>query len=107
MLLEGRLLPKGYGRMFAPDFAGGLPITPDPGNYPAWDDVLAVYEQIMTAAIEGMGKLHDTVLPDPLPGDVPEALRNFFSTNGKTLNIMVSHDSYHRGQIGMLSKLNQ
>jgi len=106
MLLEERRLPKGHGRMFAPDFAGGLPITPDPANYPAWDEIVALYNQVMTVAIDGIGELPELLLPEPLRGDVPDSMRNFFSSSGKTLNIMVLHDSYHRGQIGMLSKLN-
>ena len=107
MLLEEGRLPKGFGRKFAPDFAGGLPITPNPADYPAWDEVVDLYAQLMTAAIEGIEKFSDTDLPEPLPGELPEPMRGFFSSIGKTLNIMVLHDSYHRGQIGMLSKLSE
>jgi len=106
MLAQRVELPKGFGRQFAPDFAGGLPITNNPADYPAWDDLLPLYESVMTAAINGIGNLSDADLPNPLQGEVPEQLRNFFSSNGKSLCIMVSHDSYHRGQIGMLSKLS-
>ena len=99
--------PKGFGRKFAPDFGGGDPVTTDPSAYPAWDEVVAVYERALTAAIDGVRKLDDSTLADPLPGRIPEPLRVHFSSIGVTLNIMVSHDSYHRGQMGMLSALHK
>ncbi len=100
-------MPKGFGRRFAPDFAGGLPITGNAEDYPEWDEVVSLYRLVMTTAIDGIGKLADDELPNPLPGEVPDQLRGFFSSIGRSLSIMVSHDSYHRGQIGMLSKLPQ
>jgi hypothetical protein len=105
MLGKGSLVPKGYGRTFAPDFAGGTPITNKPEDYPEWDEVVALYSRVMDAAIEGIASIPDEDLDLPLKGAMPEGLRSFFSTNGKTLAIMASHDSYHRGQIGLLSHL--
>ncbi len=106
MLEDDQIIPKGFGRRFAPDFAGGNPITSNAADYPAWNEVVDLYDRSMKAAIDGLEKLTDDDLPQPLRGDVREQMRDFFSSNGKTLNIMVLHDSYHRGQIGMLSKLN-
>jgi len=99
-------LSKEFKRQFAPDFAGGLPITPDVSDYPAWDAIVGSYQQALDAAIEGIGRMQDSDLSQPLKGPVPERLREHFTTTGRALNIMVLHDSYHRGQIGMLSKLN-
>lgn len=106
MLERETSLPKGFRRQFAPDFAGGLPITGKPEDYPAWDEVLGIYDDLMGKVITGIGVLEDADLPSPLKGKMPDSLRDFFSSVGRTLNIMVLHDSYHRGQIGMLSKLN-
>ncbi|MCC6486446.1 MAG: DinB family protein [Candidatus Hydrogenedentes bacterium] len=106
MLERESSLPKGFRKQFAPDFAGGLPITPKPEDYPAWDEVLGLYDEMMGKVITGIGGLEDGDFPSPLKGNIPDSLRGFFSSVGQTLNIMVLHDSYHRGQIGMLSKLN-
>lgn len=100
-------LPEGFAKRFAPDFAGGHPITGNAEIYDPWDDLLGHYERVSTTAIAGIGSLTDDDLPRPLPGNVPEQLRGFFSSIGRSLSIMVSHDSYHRGQIGMLSKLSE
>lgn len=105
MLGNGTMVSKGFGHTFAPDFAGGAPITNQPGDYPEWDEVLDLYKRIMDSAIESLSVLRDTELDLPLKGNVPEGLRSFFSSNGRTLSIMASHDSYHRGQIGLLSHL--
>ncbi|HRK36618.1 MAG TPA: DinB family protein, partial [Candidatus Hydrogenedentes bacterium] len=37
--VEG-VVPKEYRKKFAPDFGGGDPVTPDPADYPAWDEVV-------------------------------------------------------------------
>jgi hypothetical protein len=105
MLQDQSLAPKGFGRKFAPDFIGGAPVTANPDDYLPWDDVLGIYEKVLTQAIDGLAKLNDADLPNPLKGDVPEGMRDFFKTNEITLGIMIGHDSYHRGQIGLLSRL--
>ena len=106
MLLQESTLSKGFKKQFAPDFAGGLPITGKPEDYPAWDEVLGHYEEVLNKAAAGLAALDDASLDGPLKGSIPDALRNRFSSVGHTLTFLVLHDSYHRGQIGMLSKLN-
>ncbi|MBX7254807.1 MAG: DinB family protein [Candidatus Hydrogenedentes bacterium] len=105
MLGKNSLVPRGFSRKFAPDFAGGSPITNQASDYPAWEEVLGLYKQIMDCALENLAELNDSDLELPLKGEMPEGLRSFFSSNGRTLAIMASHDSYHRGQIGLLSHL--
>lgn len=99
--------PKGFGKMFAPDFGGGAPVTPNAADYPAWDDVVATYDTTLATAIDLAKNLSDDDLPKPLPGRIPDPLRQHFSSIGKSLNIMVLHDSYHRGQIGLLAALDR
>lgn len=99
-------LSKEFKRQFAPDFVGGLPITADASDYPAWDAIIGSYQQTLDAAIAGIANLQDSDLSQPLKGQVPERLRERFTSIGRALSFMVLHDSYHRGQIGMLSKLN-
>jgi uncharacterized damage-inducible protein DinB len=106
-ILEGdSLVNKELSLSFAPDFAGGKAPTENADEYPAWDEILALYNQVFDAAIEGLSKLDDSVLPNPLSSKTPDRLREYFSSVEVTLGFMISHDAYHRGQIGLLSKLN-
>ena len=98
---------KEFRKKFAPDFGGGDPVTPNAADYPSWNEVVAAYEKAFDAAVEGVKKLTDADLPNPLPGRIPDPLRQHFSSIGTTLNIMVLHDSYHRGQIGLISALDR
>lgn len=98
---------KSFRKKFAPDFGGGDPVTPDAADYPTWDEVVGVYNKAFDAALEAVKKLSDADLPNPLPGRIPDPLRQHFTNIGTTLNIMVLHDSYHRGQIGLLAALDK
>lgn len=98
------LLGREQSMRFAPDFAGGAPPSADPAAYPPWDEVVGLYDRAMADAIEGVRGLDDALLPEPLPGRMPDALRGFFTTVEFTLGRMVAHDAYHRGQIAMLAK---
>ena len=101
------IAPKGFGKKFAPDFGGGDAVTTNVADYPAWDEVVGTYEKAMDTAIDGVKKLGEADLPKPLPGRIPDPLRQHFSSIGKSLNMMVLHDSYHRGQIGLLGALDK
>ena len=101
------MTPKGFGKKFAPDFGGGDPVTPNAIDYPSWDEVVDIYGQAMNLAIDGVTKLTEDDLPKPLPGRIPDPLRQHFSSVGRALNIAVLHDSYHRGQIGLLAALDK
>jgi len=99
------MLSKELSMKFAPDFVGGTPPTTNADDYPAWDDVVALYEKAITEAIDAAKTLTDEDWDKPLPGGIPEPLREFFSSIGRVLEIMVMHDSHHRGQIGMIANL--
>lgn len=99
------VLTREQAMLFAPDFAGGAPVSTDAGQYPSWDEVVALYDRAMSSMLENLPNLlgdHD--LAAPLKR-APEPMKNFFSSNGVALIQMVNHDAYHRGQIGLLSRL--
>jgi len=106
-ILEGEsVLSKEEGNTFAPDFAGGKTHTENQDEYPAWDEIIALYNKVFNTAIAGLSKLDDSALGNPLSSKMPDRLREHFSSIEVTLGFMISHDAYHRGQIGLLSKLN-
>ncbi len=105
-LSQESILTREQARLFSPDFAAGTPPTSDAAMYPTWDEVLGLYNQAMTQAIEGLRSLSDEDLPAPLPGRMPEPLRAYFSSIEVTLVQMIAHDAYHRGQIGLLAALH-
>lgn len=106
-ILEGdSLVNKELSLSFAPDFAGGKAPTENQDEYPPWDEILALYNKVFDTALAGLAKLDDSALPAPLSSKTPDRLREHFSSVEVTLGFMISHDAYHRGQIGLLSKLN-
>lgn len=105
IFLQESILTREQAKAFSPDFAMGLPPSTDASQYPTWDEVVALYDTAMTRAIDGMRELDEGQLPEALPGKLPDPLRAFFSSIETTLMQMVSHDAYHRGQIGMLAAL--
>lgn len=98
-------LPKGYGKAFMAAFAGGVPITGNADDYPAWDEVLENYKKVGEKAVAALDGLQDSELPEPLKGPCPDEFRKTFDSNEKTLTIAVVHDAHHRGQIALLANL--
>lgn len=105
MLEQPYLLSDDLRQLFAPSMVGGTPPTANPEDYPAWDEVVALYETITARAIEGLPALADSDLDRPLPGDLPPSYRELFPTIGAALQRVINHDAYHRGQMGLLGKL--
>ncbi|MBI2426047.1 MAG: DinB family protein [Candidatus Hydrogenedentes bacterium] len=105
MFNEESMIGKENVRLFAPDFARGTPPSTDASMYPAWDEVKALYKDAMTAVIQRVEQLTDDQLPNPMSDKTPEPLRAYFSSIGASLNIMVSHDAHHRGQMALIAKL--
>lgn len=105
-LQEESVFTREQSVLFAPDFAGGKTPTSNADDYPSWDEVLGLYNASFDKALAGIRQLDDAVLGDPVPGKLPDDLRGFFSSIGVTLGIMIGHDAYHRGQIGMIAKLD-
>jgi hypothetical protein len=99
-------LPPTYFQKFAPANAGGKPVSSEPGDYPDWDEVVANYEKVGKATAELVRKLDDADLPGGVKGNPPAAFAEFFKVLGNTLAGMAAHDSYHRGQIGLLAALD-
>lgn len=99
------LLPKETMRVFAPGFAGGIAPSSDAAQYPTWEETRKIYDDVLTHGIQLVSGLDDEDLPKPLKAEMPELLREFFATHALTLNQMVSHDAYHRGQIGLIASL--
>lgn len=97
--------PKEHMRLFAPDFAGGDAPCTDASKYPAFEEVVKLYTAAMRAAISGLDALSDEDLDKELSAKLPEPIRAFFPTVGKSLQRMISHDGYHRGQMAMLGKI--
>ncbi len=100
-----RLLPKGFGRRFAPQFVGGDPITDNADDYPPWDDVLAEYKKIGAACVDGIRALTTAELDGDLRGNVPDEFKDFFGNTEETIAGMVRHDSHHRGQMALIAAL--
>jgi len=107
MLDTDHVLTKEQTKLFGPDFAGGTPPATDAAIYPPWEEVVGRYDSAMRRAVQGVRDMRDDDLPRPLKGNVPDAMRQFFSSNQVTLYQMVQHDAYHRGQISLLSKLGE
>jgi hypothetical protein len=103
---QAPVVAKKYKFKFAPDFAGGDPISTDPGNYPSWDDLLSDYTAAFDAFLENVRKTQDAELPLDPRGPVREDRKDFFNSIGKNVQVMVLHDTHHRGQISMMAKLN-
>lgn len=101
------LVSREFAKKFAPDLGGGDPVTGNPGDYPAWDEIVQTYDRVLSAAVAAVREdLTDGDLPQPPRGNMPDRLKDFCPTMASVLSRMVYHDSYHRGQIGLLSKLD-
>lgn len=65
--------------------------------------MLAEYQKIGAACVEGIRALTTEQLDGELRGNVPEQFKAFFGNTEETLSTMIRHDSHHRGQIAMLA----
>jgi hypothetical protein len=96
-----------FRKKFAPDFMQGDPITTNPADYPDWAEVTAVYERAVRRFIDSLKSLTDEDLPGPTRGDLPERLKEKVPNLLMGATMMILHDSHHRGQMAMISHLNQ
>ena len=97
------VMPGEWHAKFAPDIAGGEPITGDAANYPSWDDIVAGYQNVGKTVIEGIQQLDDSDLDGGPKGTPPDEFKDFVASLDGTLRYMASHDAYHRGQMGLLA----
>lgn len=93
-------------RKFSPEFFGGLPITSDPDFYPSWDEVMKLYTNISAKTVRLIKGLTDEQLSEDPLGPIPDEARDFFGNVGQSLNSMLQHDAYHRGQMMLIVALN-
>ncbi|MCA9411824.1 MAG: DinB family protein [Candidatus Omnitrophica bacterium] len=100
------IVAKKYKLKFAPDFANGDPITTDPENYPSWEELLEDYATGFDAFLKNVRETQDAELPESPRGPVREDRKDFFNSIGKNIQVMILHDTHHRGQMAMISKLN-
>lgn len=96
-------VPANVARCFMPDFMGGQAPTTNASDYPAWDDLTAIYEKAMAALIEAVSVLDDSALADTPRGSLPEPLLAYFPNLGSALELIIGHDAYHRGQMVLLA----
>ncbi|MDZ4861383.1 MAG: DinB family protein [Candidatus Hydrogenedentes bacterium] len=98
-----RVAPREFTKLFGPHFIGAEPVTADPAKYPPWDEVVAVYKNVSENSLALLAQQSDVDLQGGAKGKVPVGTESMFETYIGTLNMMLLHDSYHRGQLGMLS----
>lgn len=100
------VVEKEWIRKFAPDIAGGGPITSNADDYPSWDAVIKKYDEVSEMARDELATLSDKDLDKSLKGIVPDAFFDMFPTTGLTIHRGgIDHDAYHRGQIALINKL--
>ncbi len=104
ILLGGEMtLPEQYRKMFAPGMIGGVEVTADASQYPAWDDIVEKYKQVTSNTFELLKRAQDSDLPGGMKGHTPPGFEEFFKSFEGTLGYMLGHDSYHRGQMSLLA----
>jgi len=105
ILEQPSVLGEDLTHRFAPAQVNGMPPTTNPEDYPTWEELTELYNKVMAQAIKGLAALTDADLEKPLPGDLPPSYRERFSSIGSALQLLINHDAYHRGQMGLLAKL--
>lgn len=99
------LIPEPWRPLFMPPEFGGNPITADPADYPAWDEIIPVYREVMTAMAGAAAGLDDARLAGPPSGEVPPPLQAMYKTLGDGIMMAIMHDGHHRGQMAMMKHL--
>jgi hypothetical protein len=105
-LEEPPVLAEATGIRFAPEHAGGVAPTTNLEAYPTWEELRVAYIESTDRAIAGLARLSDEDLEKPIPGAMPDAYRVRFPTIWSLLKLLTNHDAYHRGQMGLLAKLD-
>jgi len=93
---DAKLLPDEFFRLFG---KGSTP-EPDPGNYPAVEEILAAFAGVHAQAVAELAELPESVLDEPVDKPHPA-----FSTKGGALRFCPLHEMLHAGQIGLLRRL--
>ncbi len=105
-LQEHAILSDEVGVYFAPEHVGGIAPSTQASDYPDWASLRSTYIEASDRVIAGLGRFSDEDLDKPVPGNMPDDYRTRFPTIYSLLNLITNHDAYHRGQMGLLAKLN-
>jgi len=97
------VFPADWSAKFNPTEFGGGPITTDAANYPAWDDLVAKYTEVMTVLADGTAALEDSQLTGPALGTVPPPMAAMVPNLQAAIVMHVLHDPHHRGQLALLA----
>lgn len=96
------ILPKEYRQKFMPVEFGGIPITNNPADYPAWDEVVENYKKVMNALAAGTAQIADEDLPGPTKTPTPDPLKGMITCLQDAITLHIIHDSHHRGQLALI-----
>jgi hypothetical protein len=99
-------MPPAWGTTFGPTEFGGAPITADPSDYPAWDDILKQYKVSGASAAKKIATLSDDDMQQYALGPMPKDMYELFGTLLTSIPDDAIHDAYHRGQMTLLGKLD-
>ena len=99
------ILPEKYRQRFTPPDFGGDSITTDLGDYPAWDELVELYGKVMGSFADSIAAASQADLEAAPEGPVPEPLQKMLTSLHATANIMIIHDSHHRGQLAIMANL--
>lgn len=95
-------IPKDWAAKFTPNAFGGNPISTNPSDYPAFDEILEAYNKVFSQFVDGITKLTDEQLLGPPAGTVPPPLASRIKTLQDCITLHIYHDSHHRGQMALL-----
>ena len=90
--------PKVDIEAWKPLFGGGSTPTADASAYPAWDELLAAWNQVHTEVADELAQAQPGPLAEPNP---MESMREALPTVGDLICFMVTgHEGMHLGQLG-------
>lgn len=96
-------IPKEWGAIFSPSQFGGKPITTNPADYPAWDEVVETYTRVMGNYARAVAELKDAEIPGECKGKVPPPLASMIPNLQASIFVNIVHDGHHRGQLALLA----
>lgn len=97
------VFPADWSAKFNPSQFGGAPITAEAADYPAWDELVEKYKEVMTTLAEGTAELEDAQLTGDCLGAVPPPLAEMVPNLKSAIVMHVLHDAHHRGQLALLA----
>ncbi|GEM_PF-5297705 len=99
---ESSRFPREWAPSFTPETFGGKPITTQPGDYPPWEEVARLYDEVCAAFAEAVAALDEASLQAEPKGRVPDPLKGRLTSAQDAIFINIQHDAHHRGQLALL-----